>query len=47
MIRAAHSKHRSWKQELYDFYRVTPHLPTNATPTELLLGEKDNPASNK
>lgn len=33
-IRAAHSEHRSWKQELYNFlrdYRATPHSTTNAT----------------
>jgi hypothetical protein len=42
-IRAAHTEHRSWKQELYCFlrnYRATPHATTDATPAELLLGRK-------
>ena len=40
-IRAAHVEHRSWKQEMYSFlrnYRATPHVTTNATPAELLIG---------
>lgn len=42
-IRAAHSEHRSCKQELYNFLRncrATSNSTTNATPTELLLGRK-------
>ena len=42
-IRAAHTKHRSWKLEIYTFlrnYRETPH--TDMSPTEILFERKIN-----
>ena len=44
-IRAAHTEHRSWKQEIYTFlrnYRATPHATTDMSPGEILFGKKSN-----
>ena len=44
-IRAAHTEHRSWEQEIHTFvrnYRATPHVTTDMSPAEILFGRKIN-----
>ena len=44
-ILAAHTQHRSWKQEIHTFlrnYRAIPHATTDMSPGEILFGRKSN-----
>ena len=44
-IRAAHTEHRSWKQEIHTFLRnnrATPHATIDMSPGEILFGRKSN-----